>query len=60
MTFSLDFPAGPMAEAALSVVRTSESPSIANHSVRSFFFAQLLAAHEGSTPRAVRRAGALP
>jgi HD domain len=48
MTFSLDFPAGPMAEAVLSVVRTSESPSVANHSVRSFFFAQLLAAHEGS------------
>jgi hypothetical protein len=47
MTFSLDLPAGPMAEAALSVVRGSESPPIANHSVRSFFFAQLLAAHEG-------------
>jgi hypothetical protein len=47
MTFSLDFPAGPVAEAALSVVRTSESPSIANHSLRTFFFAQLLAAHEG-------------
>jgi HD domain len=47
MTFSLDFPAGPVAEAALSVVRTSESPSIANHSLRTFFFAQLLAVHEG-------------
>ena len=47
MTFSLDFPAGPMAEAVLPVVRSSESPSVANHSVRSFFFAQLLAAHEG-------------
>jgi hypothetical protein len=47
MTFSLELPAGPMAEAALSVVRTSESPSIANHSLRSFFFAQLLAAREG-------------
>src|SRR3984893_6646364 len=47
MTFSLDLPAGPVAEAALSVVRTSESPSIANHSLRSFFFAQLLAAYEG-------------
>jgi hypothetical protein len=47
MTFSLDFPAGPVAEAALSVVRASESPSIANHSLRTFFFAQLLAAHEG-------------
>ncbi len=47
MTFSLDLPAGPMAEAALFAVRTSESPSIANHSVRTFFFAQLIAAHEG-------------
>ncbi|NIH83794.1 HD domain-containing protein [Amycolatopsis granulosa] len=47
MTFSLEFPSGPMADAVLAVVRTSESPSIANHSVRSFFFAQLLAEHEG-------------
>lgn len=47
MTFSLDLPAGPMAVAALAAVRTSESPAIANHSVRSFLFAQLLAAHEG-------------
>jgi len=47
MTFSLELPAGPVAEAALSVVRTSESPSIANHSLRAFFFAQLIAAHEG-------------
>jgi HD domain len=47
MMFSLELPAGPVAEAALSVVRTSESTSIANHSVRSFFFAELLAAHEG-------------
>jgi hypothetical protein len=47
MTFSLDLPTGPLADAVLSTVRTSESPSIANHSVRSFFFAQLLAVHEG-------------
>jgi hypothetical protein len=47
MTFSLDLPAGPMASAALSAVRTSECASVANHSVRCFFFAQLLAAHEG-------------
>lgn len=47
MTFSLDLPAGPVAVAALAAVRTSESPPIANHSVRSFLFAQLLAAHEG-------------
>ncbi|KJY42715.1 hypothetical protein VR41_06540 [Streptomyces sp. NRRL B-1568] len=47
MDFSLDLPTGPLAEAVLSTVRTSETPSVANHSVRSFFFAQLLAAHEG-------------
>ncbi len=47
MTFSLDLPAGPLAEAALTIVRTSESASVANHSLRSFYFAELLAAHEG-------------
>lgn len=47
MTFSLDLPAGPMAAAALAAARTSESTAVANHSVRSFLFAQLLAAHEG-------------
>jgi HD domain len=46
MTFSLDLPAGPLAEATLAVVRTSESASIANHSLRSFFFAELLAVRE--------------
>ena len=47
MTFSLDLPAGPLAEAALTLVRSSESTPIVNHSLRSFLFAQLLAAHEG-------------
>ncbi|MEU4493684.1 HD domain-containing protein [Streptomyces sp. NPDC023998] len=47
MDFSLDLPTGPLAEAILSTVRTSETPSVANHSMRSFFFAQLFAAHEG-------------
>src|SRR3984957_2311012 len=47
MTFSLDLPAGPLAEATLSVVRSCESAPIANHSLRSFFFAQLVAAREG-------------
>ncbi|GAA2663581.1 HD domain-containing protein [Streptomyces lunalinharesii] len=47
MDFSLDLPTGPLAEAILATVRTSENPSVANHSLRSFFFAQLLAAHEG-------------
>ena len=47
MTFSLDLPAGPVAEAALTLVRSSESTPIVNHSLRSFFFAHLLAAREG-------------
>jgi hypothetical protein len=48
MTFTLDLPTGPLADAVLRRVQSSESASIANHSVRSFFFAQLLAAHEGA------------
>ncbi|WP_033819557.1 HD domain-containing protein [Kitasatospora sp. MBT63] len=47
MDFSLDLPAGPLAEAILTTVRTTETPAVAHHSVRSFFFAELLAAHEG-------------
>ncbi|WP_067709420.1 HD domain-containing protein [Nocardia yamanashiensis] len=45
---SLELPESPLAEAVLSVVRSSESASVANHSIRSFFFAELLAAHEGA------------
>jgi hypothetical protein len=48
MTFTLDLPTGPLADAVLRTVRSSESASIANHSVRSFFFAQLLAGHEST------------
>ena len=47
MTFSLDLPPGPLADAALTAARSSESAAIANHSLRAFFFSQLLAAHEG-------------
>jgi HD domain len=47
MTFTLALPAGPLAEAVLSAARDSERPAIFNHSVRTFFFAQLLAAREG-------------
>ena len=47
MTFTLDLPAGPLARAALLAARDSESSAIFNHSVRSFFFAQLLAARDG-------------
>jgi HD domain-containing protein len=47
MSFSLDVPAGPLADAVLTIVRSSESAAVANHSLRSFYFAELLAAHEG-------------
>jgi HD domain len=47
MTFTLDLPTGPLAQAILSAARDCESSSVFNHSVRSFFFAQLLAAHDG-------------
>ncbi|MGY4768895.1 HD domain-containing protein [Kribbella sp. CWNU-51] len=47
MTVTLELPTGPLADAALHTVQSSLSASIANHSVRSFFFAQLLAEHEG-------------
>ncbi len=46
MTFTLELPTGPLADAVLRTVRTSVSASIANHSVRSFLFAQFLAVHE--------------
>ncbi|MET3922422.1 HD domain-containing protein [Arthrobacter sp. UYEF20] len=48
MTSSIDLPATPVARAAFAVVQASESPSVANHSIRSFLFAVLLARHEGA------------
>lgn len=47
MAFTLDLPTGPLADAVLRTVRSSESAPIANHSVRCFLFAQLFAEHEG-------------
>ncbi|MFE2107836.1 HD domain-containing protein [Kitasatospora sp. NPDC059463] len=47
MDFTLELPTGPLAGAVLAAARTSESPSVANHSVRSFLFAEIVAAHEG-------------
>ncbi|WP_418005181.1 HD domain-containing protein [Mycobacterium sp. PDNC021] len=40
-------PSTPLAAAALALVLGSEAPAIANHSVRSFLFARLLAPHIG-------------
>jgi len=44
----LALPTGPLVDTSLALVRSTESPSIADHSIRSFFFARLLAEHEGS------------
>jgi HD domain-containing protein len=43
----LSLPAGPLAKASLAVVRASASEPIADHSIRSFLFARVLAEHEG-------------
>ena len=41
-------PTGPLAEASLSIARKTENVPIADHSIRSFLFARLLAEQEGS------------
>jgi hypothetical protein len=43
----LTLPAGPLADASLTVARASASEPIADHSIRSFLFARLFAEHEG-------------
>ena len=48
MNDMLALPAGPLAEASLSVVTATESKLIADHSIRSFLYARLLADQEGS------------
>ena len=44
----LGLPAGPLADASLALVRTSESRPIVDHSIRSFLFARLVAEEEGA------------
>jgi HD superfamily phosphodiesterase len=44
----LGLPAGPLAEASLALVGTSESRPIVDHSTRSFLFARLVAEEEGA------------
>jgi hypothetical protein len=48
MNDMLTLPAGPLAEASLSAVTATESKLIADHSIRSFLYARLLADQEGS------------
>ncbi|MDQ1657465.1 MAG: hypothetical protein QOD41_2548 [Cryptosporangiaceae bacterium] len=44
----LALPAGPLASAALSLAQQTESAPVADHSIRSFLFARLLAHRDGS------------
>jgi hypothetical protein len=44
----LALPAGPLARAALSLAQRTESSPVADHSIRSFLFARLLANQDGS------------
>jgi hypothetical protein len=43
----LSLPTGPLADASLALVRSSESHPIVDHSIRSFLFARMVAEHEG-------------
>jgi hypothetical protein len=43
----LTLPTGPLADASLALVRSSESHPIVDHSIRSFLFARMVAEHEG-------------
>ncbi len=55
MTDILALPTGPLPEASLAITRKSESTPIADHSIRSFLYARILAAHEGSVRDAAYR-----
>ena len=48
MDTALTLPTGPLADASLSLARQSVSTEIAEHSIRSFLFARLIAEQEGS------------
>ena len=48
MTVNLSLPDGPLAKSSLAAARALTSESIVNHSIRSFWFARLLAEHEGA------------
>src|SRR5258705_5084324 len=48
MSDILVLPTGPLADASLALVGSTESRPIADHSIRSFIFARLLAEHEGA------------
>jgi hypothetical protein len=45
-------PSTPLAVRAVEYIRSCETASVANHSIRSFLFAAMLAEHEGRRPAA--------
>jgi HD domain len=47
-----DLPDTAVAQAAIRLARSTESPAVFNHSVRSYLFGEALAAHEGLRPSA--------
>jgi hypothetical protein len=53
------FPDTPVAHAAIRLAQSTESASVFNHSVRSYLFGELVAAHEGIRPGADYDADAL-
>ncbi len=55
----LTLPSGPLAEACVSLARTTESAPIFDHSIRSFLYARLLAEHEGTLADAAYDEGLL-
>ncbi len=55
MTDVLTLPTGPLSSASLSITQESESTPIADHSIRSFLYARILAVQEGSVRDAAYR-----
>jgi HD domain len=47
MNDHLALPTGPLVDASLALVRSTETRPIVDHSIRTFLFARLLADHEG-------------
>jgi HD domain len=45
-----DLPDTAIARAAIQLAQSTESPAVFNHSVRSYLFGELLAAHDGLSP----------
>lgn len=59
MSEFLTLPAGSVAEASLAIVYETESTPVADHSIRTFLFARLIAAKDGSLSDAAYDEGLL-